>query len=317
MKRKILIDVKFDSIGQFEPFMKLMPDIQIVNWNDKSGRPDDLSGIQYALGWKADAGLFSKLRDLEVMFSVGAGVDHMLIDPTLPDLPLVRFVDTKLTTRMGEWVCLQCLLHLRQQLTYLRQQSQKLWLDHPQPDAGSLRVGIMGMGVLGQHTAQKLLTLGFQVNGWSKSKKDIEGIRCFDEFGLDQFLAQSDMIVGLLPHTSQTTGIFDQALFSKLPRQTPIGGPVLINGGRGKSQVEADIITALKNGTLGGVSLDVFEHEPLNQQSELWALENVVITPHVASVSDNQSLAEHVAGQIQRFESGLPLQHVVDKIAGY
>jgi len=317
MKSGLLIDVKFDSFGKFDAFSKLMPDREIFNWRDKDNLPAGLDGIHYALGWQPDEGLFASMPDLKVMFSVGAGVDHILSDPTLPELPLVRFVDPSLTGRMSEWICLQCLMHLRRQRTYDKQQAERIWRDHNQPDAGDLRVGIMGMGVLGQDAARKLRMLGFCINGWSRSRKAIEGVDCYDGRQLDEFLASSDIIVGLLPLTPQTTGIFNASLFAKLPRETLIGGPVFINAGRGKSQVEADIIDALESGILGGVSLDVFEREPLDVKSPLWAMENAILTPHVASVSDATALARHVAGQIERFEAGLELQHLVDRGAGY
>ncbi|MCF6321513.1 MAG: glyoxylate/hydroxypyruvate reductase A [Rhizobiaceae bacterium] len=317
MKSGLLIDVKFDSFGKFEPFRELMPGREIISWRDENNRPTDLGGIHYALGWKPDAGLFASMPDLKVMFSVGAGVDHILCDPTLPDLPLVRFVDAGLTSRMSEWVCLQCLMHLRQQRTYDKQQSERIWRDHKQPDASDLRVGIMGMGVLGCNSARKLKALGFRVNGWSRSRKEIDGVSCYEGAQLDEFLGNSDIIVGLLPLTPQTTGIFNSALFAKLPRETPIGGPVFINAGRGKSQVEADIVSALETGVLGGISLDVFENEPLDSDSALWVMDNAILTPHVASVSDADALARHVAGQIERFEAGLELQHLVDMQVGY
>ena len=317
MKNGLLVDVKFNNPGMFEYLEQMLPGRQIVNWNNSARKPDDISGLFYALGWEPDEGLFASMPDLKVMFSVGAGVDHMLVDANLPELPLVRFVDESLTKRMSEWVCLQCLLHLRQQPTYDRQRTERLWLDHPQSDAANLRVGIMGLGVLGRDAARKLKMLGFQVNGWSRSKKTIAGINCYESKNLDKFLANSDILVGLLPLTGQTTGIFNASLFSKLPKTTPIGGPVFINAGRGKSQVEADIVNALRNGGLKGVSLDVFEREPLPKDSPLWNMDNVVITPHVASVSDAKALAAHVARQIERFESGLELQYVVNKHSGY
>ena len=139
------------ALAESKFFEKLCPTSILLIGARGDKRPTDFSDVIYALGWKPDAGLFASLPDLEVMFSVGAGVDHMLLDPALPThLPLVRFVDDSLTRRMGEWVGLQCLMHLRQQRKYDQQQYQAKWLDHSQPDAPQLRVGIMGLGVLGQ-----------------------------------------------------------------------------------------------------------------------------------------------------------------------
>jgi glyoxylate/hydroxypyruvate reductase A len=317
MKSGLLIDVKFDGYGKYQSFQKQMPDRQIINWSDETNRPSDLSNISYAIGWHPEAGLFASMPDLKVMFSIGAGVDHMLQDPTLPDLPLVRFVDASLTSRMSEWICLQCLLHLRQQPSYDRLQAQRIWRDMPQPDASDLHVGIMGMGVLGQDAASKLIALGFQVNGWSRTRKDLTGINCFEGSELDAFLAKTDILVGLLPFTQETSGIFNSGLFAKLSQSSALGGPIFINAGRGKSQVETDIVSAMQSGALKGVSLDVFEVEPLSKESPLWDMENVIITPHVASVSDVDALAVHISNQIERFESGLELQCLVDKQVGY
>lgn len=318
MTGDILLDIKYDTTDKIDTFREIMPGRKIIDWSEKDQRPSDFSNITYALGWKPDTGLFASLPDLKVMFSVGAGVDHMLLDPSLPiQLPLVRFVDESLTRRMGEWVGLQCLMHLRQQRRYDQQQASKTWQNHPQPDAHELRVGVMGAGVLGREAMRVLQFLNFKVNCWSRSKKDIEDVNCFGGEELGMFLSQSDILVGLLPHTPETTGIFNTALFEKLPRQTPIGGPVFINAGRGKSQVETDIVAALESGLLGGVSLDVFEEEPLGVDNPLWAFNNAILTPHVASVSDTAALAHHVAGQIERFEAGLELEHLVDRDVGY
>ncbi|MCP4184866.1 MAG: glyoxylate/hydroxypyruvate reductase A [Hyphomicrobiales bacterium] len=317
MKSGLLIDVKFDGYGKYQSFQKQMPDRRIINWSDEKNRPSDLSNINYAIGWHPDKGLFASMPDLKVMFSIGAGVDHMLQDPTLPDLPLVRFVDASLTSRMSEWICLQCLLHLRQQPSYDRLQAQRIWRELPQPDASDLRVGIMGMGVLGQDAASKLIALGFQVNGWSRTRKDLAAVNCFEGSELDAFLAQTDILVGLLPFTQETSGIFNSELFTRLSQSSALGGPIFINAGRGKSQLESDVVLALQSGALRGVSLDVFEEEPLSRESLLWNMDNVIITPHVASVSDIDALALHIGNQIERFESGLKLQCLVDKRAGY
>ena len=317
MKYGVLIDVKADGYGKYQALQKKMPDHQIIDWSDEANRPSDFGRIKYAVGWNPDEGLFARLPNLKVMFSIGAGVDHMLKDPSLPDLPLVRFVDASLTSRMSEWVCLQCLLHLRQHPSYDRQQTQKIWRELPQPDASDLRVGIMGMGVLGQDAANKLVGLGFQVNGWSRTHKNLPGIGSFDYSELEPFLAQTDILVGLLPFTPDTSGIFNSSLFARLSSSSPLGAPIFINAGRGQSQVETDIISAIRHGKLKGASLDVFEKEPLPISSPLWELENVVINPHVASVSDVDALAEHISTQIKRFESGQELQFLVDKQAGY
>ncbi|MEM7216646.1 MAG: glyoxylate/hydroxypyruvate reductase A, partial [Pseudomonadota bacterium] len=268
--------------------------------------------------WEFDHDLFDRMPDLEVIFSAGAGVDKVLANPALPEgIPIVRFVDPTLTTRMGEWICLQCLMHLRQQLQYEASQKASNWNGLPQPQASEISIGIMGMGVLGQDAANKLKMLGFQVSGWSRSKKQIDGIDCYDATETDAFLARNNYLIGLLPHTPETQGIFNRSLFQKLKKHPVLPSPVFINAGRGKSQVETDIVACLNDGTLGGVSLDVFETEPLDPESPLWGFENAILTPHVASDSDVVALGRYVDERIEKYEAGGGLDNLVDREAGY
>ena len=316
-KSPVIVDLKFDPATVASALAKAFPDREAINLADPQTRDRDLSGIDYAIVWKPDTDLFARAPDLKVIFSGGAGVDSILAIPSLPQLPIVRFVDESLTTRMSEWVVLQCLSHLRQEAAYRRQQQARVWLELPQPEAREVTVGIMGLGVLGQDAAAKLKTMGFEVIGWSRTKKVLDGIETFEASELGAFLARTDILVGLLPLTPDTTGIFDASLFAGLRQGGALGKPVFINAGRGKSQVEADVIAALKDGTLGGASLDVFETEPLSAASPLWDMENVVITPHAAAASDVGALFHHVETQIARFEAGGGLQHLVDHRNGY
>lgn len=313
----LLVDVKAESIRKFEALGRVITDREIIDFNNGARQADRYPGVKYALVWKPESSLFDKLPDLEVIFSLGAGVDHIFAADHVPDVPIVRFVDHTLTTRMSEWICLQCLSHLRQSRKYDGLQRQRNWEELPQPQASEITVGIMGMGVLGQDAARKLKMLGFNVIGWSRTAKKIDGIDCFDASELDGFLGKSQFLVGLLPLTKETTGIFNRKLFERLARNEEISTPVFINAGRGGSQIEADIISCLEDGTLGGVSLDVFENEPLDEHSPLWGYDNAILTPHAAAVSDVEALARHVARQIARHESGQGLENLVDRSLGY
>lgn len=305
-KSPVIVDLKFIPEEVEAALAGAFPDREVIDLADPVHRGRDLSGIDYAVVWKSAPDLFSRAPDLKVVFSGGAGVDHVLTLPGLPDVPLVRFV-----------VVMQCLLHLRQHHAYEALANRHEWRDLSQPEAADVTVGIMGMGVLGQDAARKLAVMGFKVIGWSRSKRVIEGVETYDAAGLDAFLGQTDFLVGLLPLTPETRGIFNGALFAKLSRRGPFGAPVFINAGRGGSQVEADILECIDSSMLAGASLDVFEREPLPQESRFWDLPNVYVTPHVAASSDVRALFVHVEHQIARFESGLPLEHVVDKVAGY
>jgi len=316
-KSPILLDIKFDSMRKFEAFRDAFADRDIIDLNDQGPHPDVHEGVKYAVVWQPEPSLFDRLPDLEVLFSAGAGVDHIFRLANIPDVAIVRFVDKTLTTRMSEWICLQCLMHLRQQRQYDGFQGERLWQELPQPEACEVSVGIAGLGVLGQDAARKLAMLGFKVNGWSQSQKQIDGIDCFDGKRLNSFLGQTDILVGLLPLTKATTGFFNRKIFEKLRGNRELASPVFVNGGRGGSQVEADIISCLKDGTLGGVSLDVFENEPLAKDSPLWGFDQAILTPHVAAASDVGALGRQVREQIRRYEKGLELENLVDRSKGY
>jgi glyoxylate/hydroxypyruvate reductase A len=215
-------------------------------------------------------------------------------------------------------VALQVLLHHRQFRRYDRQQRAKIWDDdEAQPIAREVRVGLLGLGVLGLDAASKLQALGFDVAGWSRTAKSVEGLSTYHgSQGLDALLARTDILVSLLPLTPDTRGLLGAELFAKLPRDGRVG-PALVNGGRGGSQVEADIVAALEAGVLKGASLDVFETEPLPADSPLWAREDVFISPHNAAISTPEAVADYVAEQILAFERGEPLRNLVERGRGY
>ena len=279
----------------------------------------DPEAIRYGLSWRHRPGAFAHLPNLRAIFSLGAGVDHVLVDPQLPEVPIVRVVDADLTTRMSEWVAMQVLLHHRQFRRYDDQQRARIWdEDENQPAARDVRVGLLGLGELGRDAALKLKALGFDVAGWSRTPRDVEGVATFSgEAGLEALLRRTDILVCLLPLTAQTRGMLNRALFEKLPRDGRLGGPFLINAGRGALQVEDDIAGAIRSGLLKGASLDVFEVEPLPAESPLWGFPNVYVSPHNSAISEPDAIAGYIAGQILAFERGEPLRNVVDRARGY
>jgi len=274
--------------------------------------------VHYAAVWKPVPGELAGFANLKVIFNLGAGVDALMADKTLPDVPLVRVSVDDLTDRMAEYVALHVLMHHRQE-PYLREsQRQQRWAPKHQWPAGAISVGIMGLGVLGAHAARVLKHIGFRVSGWSRSERRVEGVQCFHgEAGLDAFLRQADILVCLLPLTSDTRHILNRDVFAKLNRTSPLGAPVMINAGRGGLQNEADIIACLDDGTLGAASLDVFAEEPLPPQSPFWTNPKVVLTPHNAADTDPDAISRYVASQIERFEAGGALENVVDRGRGY
>lgn len=317
-KRPVVIDLRFARESVVSALGSAFKDRPVIDMGDPANADKDLSDAEFAVVWKPDPALFRRATGLKAIFSGGAGVDHILSTYELPDLPIVRFVDRSLTDRMSEWVVWQCLHHLRNGISYAGQQRDRVWHEiAEQPEARDVTIGVMGLGVLGADSVHKLKVMGFDVIGWSRRPKAIEGIETFDAAGLDAFLGRTDILVGLLPLTEDTRGLYDRALFSKLRRSGPLGGPIFLNAGRGGSQKEPDLIACLADGTLKAASLDVFEKEPLAPESVLWVMPNVVITPHAAAASDVRALFRHVEAQIARLEAEQPLEFVVDRASGY
>jgi glyoxylate/hydroxypyruvate reductase A len=278
----------------------------------------DPAEIHYAAVWKPGQGELAAFPNLRVIFNLGAGVDALMADASLPKVPLVRVAVGDLTDRMAEYVVLHVLMHHRQE-PYLRaSQREKRWAPKFQWPASAISVGIMGLGVLGANAAKALRQIGFRVSGWSRSPRPTDGIACFHgNAQLEAFLRQTDILVCLLPLTPDTRHILNRKLFAQLHRNGPLGAPVLINAGRGGLQNEADILACLDDGTLGAASLDVFATEPLPTDSPFWTHPNVVLTPHNAADADPDEISKYVAHQIERFEAGGVLENVVDPARGY
>ncbi|MGL4496050.1 MAG: 2-hydroxyacid dehydrogenase [Beijerinckiaceae bacterium] len=305
----------WDAEPWAERFRRFMPGRPVII----AGTPVDEDAVRYVATWKHTPHSLTPFKNLTVIFSLGAGVDHLFSDPGLPDVPLVRVVDPDLTARMSEYVVLHCLMHLRQQRLYDAQQRDKLWHDDRfQPAAGEVDVGIMGMGELGQDAARKLLALGFRVNGWSRTARAVEGVNTYAGHSeLTDFLGNTDILVALLPLTPDTQGIINAARLRQLRRNGRLGGPYLINAGRGGLQRENDILACIHDGTLKGATLDVFETEPLPPDSPLWTHPAITVTPHNAAMSNPDTIGKQIADQISAFESGHPLQNRVDRQRRY
>jgi len=283
-------------------------------WPDQVGKPAD---IAYACIWRAPHGLPAQFSNLKVMFNLGAGADHVLADAALPDVPLVRAANPNLSMRVTEYCVLHALMFHRRQRLYDAQQRERVWKGHEQPAASDVTVGVMGLGVIGAHAAQTLARIGFKVVGWSASPKTIPGIETFASPQLDAFLGKTEILIVLLPSTPATDGLLNLALFRKLKRDGAAGGAFLINAGRGRLQIDADILAALDEGSLAGAALDVFPEEPLPSSSPLWADPKVTVTPHNAGDISPEAIVADIARQIGRFESGEPLEHLVDRKRGY
>jgi glyoxylate/hydroxypyruvate reductase len=296
-------------------FQRHLPGMEIV----ALGEPFDRRSVRYAASWKHPEGALSGLPALEAIFSLGAGVDHLFADARLPDVPMARVVDPDLTSRMSEYIVLHCLMALRQQRRYDRQQALRQWIDdRDQPAARDVRVGILGMGVLGLDAAGKLMALGFDVACWSRTARDVEGLASFaGRDGFAPFLRRTDILVNLLPSTPETAGLLNRQTFSGLASDGCLGPPFLINAGRGASQNEDDILACLEDGTLQHATLDVFVKEPLDPASPFWLHPKVTVTPHNSAMSSPDAICALIARQIGNLGRGLPLEHQVERGRGY
>lgn len=297
-------------------FRARLPGRPVVQWPDASVDPNT---VAYLAAWKPEPGLVARFPKLEAIFNLGAGVDAILADPTIPrHMPIVRVVNEDLTKRMTEYIVLHVLLHHRRQRLLDQSQRQGVWNPKDQWPASDVRVGILGLGHLGLDAGEVLVRLGFKVSGWSRSPRTAPGITSYHGTeGLKPFLARTDILVALLPLTPDTRGMLARPLFEQLARDGRLGAPVLINAGRGGLQVEADILACLDDGTLGAATLDVFEQEPLSADHPFWRHPKVTITPHNAADSSPDAISDYVVAQLLRYERGGALTNVVDRTRGY
>lgn len=303
-----------DEARWAEGFRAALPGYRII----LSSETYDPAEIEYVFTWKPAADAFEGLTNLRAILSLGAGVDALLQHPALPDVPIVRFVDDELTHCMSDYVIAQVTMHQRLFTRFDAHQKAKVWSQLYPPASHLIGVGIMGMGVLGTDAARKLKAIGFDVKGWNRSPKSVDGITMFsgnEQF--DDFLAQTDILVCLLPLTPETTGILNMETFRKLRRGPLIGGPTLVNAARGGHQKEADIVAALQEGVLAAASLDVFEVEPLPRNSPLWEMDTCFITPHIAAISDDRSGVVYFSRMLKEHWEGKPLRNLVDRSRGY
>lgn len=273
----------------------------------------DPADATMAITWKASKGSYANYPNLKVIGSMGAGVDHLFEDPSLPkDVVLTRVVDEKLASDMQEFVSALCLNHIRNLKIYAKLQKEGTWQPTDYKRAKDVSIGILGFGTLGQAVGKMLKEIGFNVLGWSHSKKEVEGIASYSQKELDAFLAKAEILVCLLPLTKDTEGILNTELFNKLPK-----GAYIINVARGGHLVDNDLIEALDAKQLSGAALDVFHSEPLPEEHPFWDREDIIITPHIASMSNAGSVSAQVAENYQRMQNGEELKNQVKAEQGY
>jgi len=307
----LLFSSTVDSAARWlSELARLRPELEVRAWPEIG----DPAQIDYALVWRPEPGLLASLSNLKLILSLGAGVDHVLKDPQLPrDIPIVRLVDPYLIDAMSEYVTLQVLRLHRQDLDYRAQQDAEVWRELPQKNAGERPVGILGFGEIGQDAGRKLAALGFPVSGWNRSKRTLPGFTTYaGPDGLSQLLRPTEILVCLLPLTPETEGILCARTFAELPH-----GAGLVNAGRGAHLVEEDLIPALATGQLSAAALDVFREEPLPPGHPFWHHPRILVTPHIAGVTNPATAARVILENIRRYEQSEPLLNQVDPARGY
>ncbi len=308
--QKAVILLKTDKDDQWSAYLQqVMPELEVRFWPDVG----EATQINYALLWNPPEELFEKLTHLQVIFSIGAGIDGILKVKSRPaHIPLVRLSDKELTNGMVQYVIYAVLRIHRNMVNYDRLQNNREWGFYQQIAANDCRVGIMGLGQLGMACVQALKALGYNIIGFSRTKKNVDGVQCYDQSQLQEFLKRTEILVCLLPLTTQTKHILNKSTFNQLPR-----GASIINVGRGGHLNENDLLEALDNEHINHAVLDVFEIEPLPQDHAFWLHPKITLTPHIASQTVPASAVSHIVKGIKRHQSGQPLEFLYDPELGY
>ena len=265
--------------------------------------------VQFAVAWRHPKNVFSEYPNLKAISSLGAGVDHLMQDETIPDdVKITRVVTPSLSDQMSDYILTAVLNLFRYTRTYFEQQKKAEWNVHPFLNKDQVSVGVMGLGELGRAAAERLKNNGFSVKGWSRTKKALDGVEAFSKNELSGFLNSTNILVNLLPLTKKTEGILDLGLFKQLHQPA-----FLINAARGEHLVEEDLIYALDKNLLQHAVLDVFSEEPLPGSHPFWGRKKITITPHVASITDPTEAAELLVENYKRSLSGMGLLYEVDR----
>ena len=286
-----------------------LPSVKLVPLLSK-----DAEEATSALIWKAPLKRLEDLNNLKGLISLGQGVDHILKNNLIPkNIPIVRIVDPYMAKSMCHWVILSILNFVRDTYGYYNQEKIKLYKSRKEFNFLFLKVGIYGVGAIGSVVAKDLYNLGFKVEGWSRTKKEIEGVNCnYGENSIEKLIKNCDIHVCLLPLTPSTTNIFNKSIFAKMRR-----GSCFINAGRGEHVVEDDLIENCKSGHISGAILDVYRNEPLPKDHKLWEQEKIRIWPHVAAETNPETAAKQIANAIKCIHKGEIPPNTVDRNLGY
>ena len=274
----------------------------------------DKNEITFAISWTYPHGLWNDFPNLKAISSIGAGVSHILSDENLPEgLPVLKLTDSGLNQSMFEYILSTVSYQAMRLHRFQEFQKQSTWDEILPRGFSGTTVGIFGLGSIGNYVATRLATLGFEVMGFANSPKEIEGVTVYTSSEVTEAVMQRlDVVVSILPLTSQTENMFDRDFFAQLQR-----GATFINVGRGPQVVEVDLVEALNSGQLSHAYLDVFREEPLPSVHDFWSHPQISVTPHIASITDPMSVAAQIVENYQRISDGLAPHNVVDRTIGY
>lgn len=310
MTVNILFAAKPDSWAAYEtPLKAALRDAGVFADLRTDFAPDEVDYIVYAPNSTVQD--FTPYTRCKAVLNLWAGVENVVGNTTLTQ-PLARMVDHGLTQGMMEWVTGHVLRHHLGMDAHIHGLKGR-WDKHVPPLAEDRAVTILGLGALGSACATALAGLGFDVTGWSRSPRDLAGVRCLHgDAGLAQALSSAQILVLLLPLTGATENLLDAANLARLPR-----GAVILNPGRGALIDDDALLAALDSGQVGHATLDVFRVEPLPADHPFWAHPSVTVTPHIASETRPASASRVIAENVRRGEAGAPFVHLVDRKLGY
>ncbi len=311
MTRQVILYCGAEARGQAwaRQVAEATDDLELRLWPNGG----DLREVDYLAAWIPPDGLIARLPNVRAVFSVGAGVDQLDLSAIPPHVPLARMVEPGIEACLTAWVAMAVLVLHRDLPAYLAQQRREVWRGLAVRPPAECRVGVLGMGRLGQSAARALLGLGFQVAGWSRGAKSVPGITCFHGAdGFEVLLANTDILVCLLPLTAGTEGILNAAAFARLKH-----GAGLVNAGRGGHLVEPDLLAALESGQVSAAVLDVAREEPLPAGHPFWRHERIMLTPHVGAVTQTETGIAALIANVRRHQRGEALEGLVDRSLGY
>lgn len=270
----------------------------------------DPSSVQYVLAWKPKSGFFQEFSNLRLVVNLGAGVDSLTGRDDLPDVPICRLSDPGMVALMRSYVAFAVIRYARDMPDFEAAQRKGEWrYIHPTP-LHLTRVAVLGLGSLGSAVAKGLADLGFDVRGWDRDEKDVPGVIVMQD--RTEMLAGADIVVNMMPLTSETRRMVDARMLAEMKP-----GVKFVNASRGQVVDEPALVAALQSGHVAAATLDAFETEPLPAEHPFWTMDNVYITPHLASITVPEKAAGDVAESIRRVRRGESPLHLIDPKRGY